>query len=106
MDVDGKDMGVDFVVGSGHKSMAAPAPSGMLAAPQERAEEVFRTTKAKTDVTMRTFGVKEVEMRGCTLMGVTLIGMMASFPRVRERVKNWETELKNGTIIVEALRSI
>ncbi len=106
MDVDGKDMGVDFVVGSGHKSMAAPAPSGMLAATQERAEEVFRTTKAKTDVTMRTFGVKEVEMMGCTLMGVTLIGMMASFPRVRERVKNWETELKNGNIIVEALRSI
>ncbi len=102
MDVDGKDMGVDFVVGSGHKSMAAPAPSGMLAATQERAEEVFRTTKAKTDVTMRTFGVKEVEMMGCTLMGVTLIGMMASFPRVRERVKNWETELKNGNIIVEA----
>jgi Sep-tRNA:Cys-tRNA synthetase len=78
----------------------------MLAATQERAEEVFRTTKAKTDVTMRTFGVKEVEMMGCTLMGVTLIGMMASFPRVRERVKNWETELKNGNIIVEALRSI
>ena len=28
--VDGKDLGVDFVVGSGHKSMAAPAPSGVL----------------------------------------------------------------------------
>lgn len=106
MDVDGKGMGVDFVVGSGHKSMAAPAPSGMLAITQERAEEVFRTTKAKTDVTMRTFGVKEVEMMGCTLMGVTLIGMMASFPHVRERVKNWETEMKNGNIVVEALRSI
>jgi Sep-tRNA:Cys-tRNA synthetase len=106
MDVDGKDMGVDFVVGSGHKSMAAPAPSGMLATTQERAEEVFRTTKAKTDVTMRTFGVKEVEMMGCTLMGVTLIGMMASFPHVRARVKNWESELKNGNIVVEALRSI
>ncbi len=106
MDVDGKDMGVDFVVGSGHKSMAAPAPSGMLATTQERAEEVFRTTKAKTDVTMRTFGVKEVEMMGCTLMGVTLIGMMASFPHVRARVKNWDNELKNGNIVVEALRSI
>ncbi len=106
MEVDGKGMGADFVVGSGHKSMAAPAPSGMLATTRERAEEVFRTTKAKTDVTMRTFGVKEVEMMGCTLMGVTLIGMMASFPHVRERVKNWETELKNGNIVVEALRSI
>ncbi len=34
--VDGKDLGVDFVVGSGHKSMAAPAPSGVL--PQHRNE--------------------------------------------------------------------
>ena len=29
--VNGKKLGVDFVVGSGHKSMAAPAPSGILA---------------------------------------------------------------------------
>ena len=29
--VDGKALGVDFVVGSGHKSMASPAPSGVLA---------------------------------------------------------------------------
>ena len=27
--VDGKGLGVDFVVGSGHKSMASPAPSGV-----------------------------------------------------------------------------
>ena len=31
--VDGKDLGVDFVVGSGHKSIGCPAPSGILAAP-------------------------------------------------------------------------
>ena len=42
--VDGKALGVDFVVGSGHKSMAAPAPSGILAATAEREKEVFRTT--------------------------------------------------------------
>ncbi|MBP1929838.1 Sep-tRNA:Cys-tRNA synthetase [Methanolinea mesophila] len=106
MPVDGKALGADFVVGSGHKSMAAPAPSGVLATTGERAEEVFRTTMTKTDKTGRTFGVKEVEMMGCTLMGVTLIGMMASFPRVRERVTRWEQELANGNLVVEALRSI
>jgi len=106
MEVDGKDLGADFVVGSGHKSMAAPAPSGVLATTAERAKEIFRTTAAKTDVTGRTFGVKEVEMMGCTLMGVTLIGMMASFPRVRERVKRWEQELEKSRLVVEALRSI
>jgi Sep-tRNA:Cys-tRNA synthetase len=104
--VDGKSLGADFVVGSGHKSMAAPAPSGVVATTSERAAEVFRTTAARADVTGRTFGVKEVELMGCTLMGVTLIGMMASFPRVQERVNHWDQELANGNLVVEALRSI
>jgi len=69
MPVDGKALGADFVVGSGHKSMASPAPSGVLAVTAERAKEVFRTTQIEGDVTKRRFGVKEPEMMGCTLMG-------------------------------------
>jgi Sep-tRNA:Cys-tRNA synthetase len=106
MPVDGRTLGADFIVGSGHKSMAAPAPSGLLAATDEHAEEVFRTTKAKGDVTGRTFGIKEVEMMGCTLMGVTVVGMMASFPHVRERVKNWESEVEHSQAVTDALLSI
>jgi Sep-tRNA:Cys-tRNA synthetase len=104
--VDGKDLGVDFVVGSGHKSMAAPAPSGVLAATQERAAEVFRTTTIEGDVTKRRFGIKEPEMMGCTLMGATLVGMMASFPQVKERVKHFDQELKNNRMVLEALLSV
>jgi Sep-tRNA:Cys-tRNA synthetase len=104
--VDGRDLGADFVVGSAHKSMASPAPSGVLAVTKERSEEVFRTTKAQADLTKRTFGIKEVEMMGCTLMGVTLVGMMASFPHVRERVKHWDRHLSNGRMIVDALLAI
>jgi Sep-tRNA:Cys-tRNA synthetase len=104
--VDGKDLGADFVVGSGHKSMAAPAPSGILATTNERATEVFRTTAIEGDVTKRKFGIKEPEMMGCTLMGVTLVGMMASFPHVKERVKHFDRELENNRIVLEALLSI
>jgi len=104
--VDGGGLGVDFVVGSGHKSMASPAPSGLLATTREHAQELFRTTQAKGDITGRAFGVKEVELLGCTLMGATIMGMMASFPRVAERVKRWDEELANGRIVIEALRSI
>jgi Sep-tRNA:Cys-tRNA synthetase len=104
--VDGKSLGADFVVGSGHKSMAAPAPSGVLAATAERAGEVFRTTAITGDVTGRQFGIKEPEMMGCTLMGVTLVGMMASFPHVKERVKHFDRELENAGIVHEALLSI
>ncbi|MCX6700590.1 MAG: aminotransferase class V-fold PLP-dependent enzyme [Methanomicrobiales archaeon] len=106
MPVDGHDLGADFVVGSAHKSMASPAPSGVLAVTKERAGEVFRTTTAQADLTKRTFGIKEVEMMGCTLMGVTLVGMMASFPHVRERVKHWDRHLSNGRMIVDALLAV
>jgi Sep-tRNA:Cys-tRNA synthetase len=104
--VDGKALGVDFVVGSGHKSMASPAPSGVLATTAEHAPDLFRTTRVRGDITGRAFGVKEVELLGCTLMGATVMGMMASFPRVRERVGRWEEELANGKIVIDALRSI
>jgi Sep-tRNA:Cys-tRNA synthetase len=66
MPVDGKAIGADFVVGSGHKSMASPAPSGMLATTDEWAPKVLRTTQMVGDLTSRKFGVKEVEMLGCT----------------------------------------
>ncbi|HSQ93142.1 MAG TPA: O-phospho-L-seryl-tRNA:Cys-tRNA synthase [Methanoregula sp.] len=104
--VDGKALGVDFVIGSGHKSMAAPAPSGVLATTAEREKEVFRTTAIRGDVTNRTFGIKEPELMGCTLMGVTLVGMMASFPHVRERTKHFDRELANHQLVMDALLSV
>ena len=104
--VDGKALGVDFVVGSGHKSMAAPAPSGILATTAEREKEVFRTTALTGDVTGRKFGIKEPAMLGCTLMGATLIGLMASFPRVKERVTHFDAELAHNKIVIDALLSV
>ncbi|MDO5843705.1 MAG: O-phospho-L-seryl-tRNA:Cys-tRNA synthase [Methanocorpusculum sp.] len=106
MPVNNKDIGADFIVGSGHKSMAAPAPSGVLAATEERAEEVFRTTKMEGDLTGRKFGIKEVGIIGCSLMGAPIVGMLASFPAVKERVNHFEEELANSKIIVDALKSI
>lgn len=106
MPVDGKAIGADFIVGSGHKSMASPAPSGVLATTDEWAPKVFRTTQMTGDLTKRKFGVKEVEMLGCTLMGSTLLGMMASFPTVKERVNNWEEELKKSNYLIDGLLAI
>ena len=106
MPVNGKDLGVDFVVGSGHKSMAAPAPSGVLATTEERADEVFRTTKMTGDLTGRTFGIKEVGIIGCSLMGAPIVGLLASFPRVKARVEHFEEEMANSKIVVDALKSI
>jgi Sep-tRNA:Cys-tRNA synthetase len=106
MPVNGKEIGADFLVASGHKSFASPAPSGILATTEEWADKVFRTTQIVGDVTKRRFGIKEVEMMGCTLMGANLIAMMASFPAVRERVKHWDEEVKKINYFAEEFLKI
>jgi len=106
MPVNGKEMGADFLVGSGHKSFASPAPSGIIAIADEWVEKVFRTTQMVGDVTKRKFGIKEVEMMGCTIMGANLIAMMASFPAVRERVKHWDDEVKKSNYFIDEFLKI
>lgn len=106
MPVDGKKLGVDFVVGSGHKSMASPAPSGVLAVTEEYASKVLRTTQIKGDVTERRFGIKEVELMGCTLMGGNMVAMMASFQHLKERVKHWSEEVKKINSFLEGFLDI
>jgi len=106
MPVNGKEIGADFLVGSGHKSFASPAPSGILATTEEWMDKVFRTTQMVGDLTKRRFGIKEVEMMGCTLMGANLIAMMASFPAVRERVKHWGEEVKKINYFAEEFLKI
>ena len=99
--VNGKKIGADFVVGSGHKGMAAVAPSGILATTEEWAPKVFRGSHIVGDVTGRRFENKEPEMLGCTLMGGTLLSMMASFPYVKERVKRWDDEVKKSNYFIQ-----
>lgn len=104
--VDGKEIGVDFLIGSGHKSFATPAPSGILGVADKWVDEVFRTTEMEGDVTGRSFGAKEVEMLGCTLMGANTITMMASFPKIKERVKDWDEELEKANYLMEEFLKI
>ncbi len=103
MPVDGKRIGADFVVGSGHKSMASVAPSGVLAMTDEWAPSALRTTAMVGDLTQRKFGIKEVEMLGCTLMGGTLLSMMASFPAVKARTLTWEDEVRRSNYFTDRL---
>ena len=104
--VNGKEIGADFVVGSGHKSMASVAPSGVLATTNEWAPKVFRTTRMVGDITQRKFGIKEVEMMGCTLMGATLLSMMASFPAVKERTQHWDEELQKTNYFLDQFQRV
>lgn len=104
--VNGLKIGADFLVGSGHKSFASPAPSGILATTEEWSTKVFKTTNIVGDVTNRSFGIKEVELLGCTLMGSNLVAMMASFPKIEERVGCWDEELKKINYFVNEFLKI
>ena len=88
MPVSLKDMKADFIVGSGHKSMAASGPIGVLGMREEWGEIVLRKSKKYRN--------KEIEMLGCTARGATIVTLMASFPHVRERVKRWDDEVEKA----------
>ncbi|HIP16414.1 MAG TPA: O-phospho-L-seryl-tRNA:Cys-tRNA synthase, partial [Methanothermococcus okinawensis] len=98
MPVKGKKLKADFLACSGHKSMAASGPIGILSIREEFAEEVLRRSKNHPK--------KEVELLGCTSRGVPLLSLIASFPYVVERVKKWEEELKKTRYVVDRLEEI
>jgi Sep-tRNA:Cys-tRNA synthetase len=88
MPINGKELGVDFVVGSGHKSMASSGPIGVLGVSEEYAPIVFRKSP--------THKIKEIELLGCTARGATVMTMLASFPEVVKRTHNWDKEVADA----------
>jgi len=97
MPFSGKKLGADFVVGSGHKSMASAGPIGVLGVSDEYAPIVLRKSER--------FPIKEVEALGCTARGVVAMTLIASFPHVVERTRpeNWEKEVQNAQWFAEQL---
>ncbi|WP_440945814.1 O-phospho-L-seryl-tRNA:Cys-tRNA synthase [Methanosarcina sp. T3] len=98
MPVSAKEIGADFIVGSGHKSMAASGPVGVLGVSEEYAPIVFRKSVYSK--------VKEVELLGCTARGATIMTMIASFPEVVRRVRNWDQEVENARWFSERLEGM
>ncbi len=88
MPVNARELGADIIVGSGHKSMAASGPVGILGASEEYAKPIFRISSTKKN--------KEVELLGCTVRGAPLLTLMASFPAVVERTRRWPEEVEKA----------
>jgi Sep-tRNA:Cys-tRNA synthetase len=82
------EIGADFIVGSGHKSMAASGPIGVLGMQKEYESEVLRISRLAKG--------KEIELLGCASRGATLMTLIASFPAVKERVIHWEEEVQKA----------
>ena len=106
MPLDGTEMGADIITGSGHKSWAASAPTGILAMGQSLNDQILARPKIEGDLTKRKFIQKELALLGCTVMGAPLITLMASFPEVVKRVDRWEEELEKIRFLVSELEKI
>ncbi len=96
--INANDWNIDFVVGSGHKSMAASGPIGVLGMKDEWANTVLKRSPRHTK--------KEIEMLGCTSRGAPIATLMASLPHVIERTANWNDELKLSQDFVSKLEKI
>ena len=106
MPVDGKKIGQTLSSDPDTRVWHRSHLPGLLAMTDEWAPKALRTTAMVGDLTKRKFGIKEVEMLGCTLMGGTLLSMMASFPTVKERVLHWDEQVKRSNYFIERLLKI
>ncbi len=98
MPVKMNQLGADFLVGSGHKSMASAGPSGVLGMKAKWRDIVLRPSVRHKN--------KEVECLGCTIRGVTLATLMASFPEVSERVNHWDEQVSKAQWFSAAMEEL
>ncbi len=96
--INAKELNADFVVGSGHKSMAASGPIGVLGLRDEWADIVLEKSGIHA--------VKELEMLGCTSRGAPVATLMASLPYVIERIEKWDEEVSSTRKFVDKMESI
>lgn len=97
MPLNAKKMGADFIVGSGHKSMASCGPIGVLGIVGDYADDVFRKSSHNK--------AKEIELLGCTSRGAPIMTMIASFPEVLRRSQPdvWDGEVKKARNFIKRL---
>jgi Sep-tRNA:Cys-tRNA synthetase len=91
-------IGVDFVVGSAHKSMASAGPSGVLGMKKEWEDIILKRSKM--------YPQKEIELLGCTARGVTAATLIASFPHIVERVQKWDEQVEKAQWFSRALENL
>jgi len=107
MEINGKKMRADFIVGSGHKSWASAAPIGFVATNYEHVEKLMKTSTIRGRWSGRGFTKKEIAFYGCSpVFGAPLITFMASFPAVVERTSRWEEEVKKARYFVKEMEKI
>ncbi|MFC1663648.1 O-phospho-L-seryl-tRNA:Cys-tRNA synthase [Patescibacteria group bacterium] len=82
------EIGADFIIGSGHKSMASCGPIGFIGMKKKWEKVLLKKSQY--------FKEKEIEVLGCTARGTAIMTLMASFPYVVERTKKWPEQVEKA----------
>ncbi len=98
MPVNMNELGADFVIASGHKSMASSGPIGFIGMKKKWEEIIMKKSQY--------FKKKEIENLGCAARGVSIMTLMASFPNVVERIKDWPNQVKKAQWFSEEMEKL
>jgi len=83
-----KEDKVDFIACSGHKSMSASGPIGLLGFKENYYEDIMVNSKIQGNLTSKSFPNKICTLMGCPpVYGAPLITLMASFPTIVKRTQ-------------------
>jgi len=93
-----KKTGADFIIGSGHKSMASSGPIGILGMKKKWEEIILKKSKE--------YPKKEIELLGCSARGTAMATLMASFPEVSQRVEKWPEEVEKAQWFSQELEKL
>lgn len=104
-----KDLKVDFITCSGHKSMASSGPIGLLGFRDDYYDNVINLSEIQGNISSKSFPNKICNLMGCPpVYGAPLITLMASFPAVVQRSQKEyaDEEAKKANYVIERLKNI
>ena len=100
---------IDFIACSGHKSMAASGPIGILGFDDDYYDNVMQNSKIQGNISSKSFPNKICTFMGCPpVYGAPLITLMASFPTIVKRTQNEyvNEESKKANYVIENIKNI
>ncbi|MBD3254812.1 MAG: O-phospho-L-seryl-tRNA:Cys-tRNA synthase [Candidatus Lokiarchaeota archaeon] len=104
-----KEKLIDFIACSGHKSMAASGPIGVLGFSEQYYDDIMAHSSIQGNLTSKSFPNKICTVMGCPpVYGAPLITLMASFPEIvrRTQPKKVKEEVKKANYVINEIKKI
>jgi Sep-tRNA:Cys-tRNA synthetase len=104
-----KENKIDFIACSGHKSMAASGPIGLLGFEEKYYEDIMVNSQIQGNLTNKSFPNKICTLMGCPpVYGAPLITLMASFPAIvkRSQKEYIEEEAKKANYVIQNIKNV